>query len=123
MKAPSKIQKSWREFLRSCGSAISYRVPCEIHHPAGRTAKEGRVPIGHWFLIALTPEEHQLIDEGADGLTELMDRYEIWHPNNEVDIWDMSLHQFEKFIFFERVDQQHEPFGKDVTEAIYAWQR
>ena len=119
---PNAIQKRWREAVRQECSAISYDLPCEIHHPAGRTAKQGRIPIGHWFILALTPEEHACIDQGTKGLRELKARFAIWHPNVEACLFQaLSLHGFEKFLF-SNIDLEY-PFGKDVFEAIHSWQR
>lgn len=56
--APNAAEKRWRERVRAMGSALSYRGPCEVHHCAGRTAMHNKVDIGHWFIVALTPDEH-----------------------------------------------------------------
>ena len=119
---PNAAQKRWREAVRREGSAISYDLPCEIHHPAGRTAKQDKIPIGHWFVIALSPEEHHLIDHGEAGLRELKGRYQLWHQSVEEDRYkDLSLHAFEKFLF-SNIDLPY-PFDQNVFEAIYSWQR
>jgi hypothetical protein len=60
---PNAAQKRWREAVRELGSVIS-RCPAVIHHPVGRTAKHGKVEIGHWWVIPLTDEEHKALHNG-----------------------------------------------------------
>lgn len=126
---PNEMQKSWREHVRLRGSALSGRMPCEIHHPIGRTAKakiDGvSENIGHWYLLPLTHDEHKLVDMGLMGLEELKD---IWLVNHLTGGWQavdgMSLHEFEKFLFLDMCHNITElPFKDELLGAIERWRR
>lgn len=95
---PNAVQKRWRESVRSLGSVIS-GGPAVIHHAVGATAKHNKIPIGHWWLIPLTDEEHKALH--LDGET-------FNHESRKV---------FEKWAFMQVVERL-EKIERE-TETIY----
>lgn len=123
---PSGMQKSWREWVRATGSILDYRTPCEIHHPAGRTAVQDKVPIGHWFLLPLTKQQHSWVDDGIEGLDMMKAIYQTGHGFDDADVIDdMTLHEFERYLFEKVIDRAPPPppFDKQTRDAIQGWHR
>jgi len=121
---PSGMQKSWREWVRATGSILDYRQECEIHHPAGRTAVQDKVPIGHWFLLPLTKAQHKWVDDGVDGLDMMKAIYQTGHGFDDADVIDdMTLHEFERYLFEKLLDRLQAPFDKQTRDAIQGWHR
>jgi len=125
---PNAVQKAWRENVRSYGSILSgpNYYPCQIHHPAGRKAKHQKIAIGHAWILPLAPDEHKKIDTGRTGLYEIKDQflaYQDVSPVKEKLILDMTLHEFEKFLFARLCRTVKFPFGAAVYDAIQAWHR
>ena len=116
---PNKEQENFREIVRATRSCISGRGDCEIHHPAGRTAKvHGVGNIGHWFLLPMQTHEHRLVDQGADGLETLQSMFMGYQPMEMV--WDLTLHDFEKYLYqrvLNKIDRDKWP-PDEVVEAI-----
>ena len=119
---PNAEQARWRSMVADAGSVISHSHEIQIHHCAGRRAIQNKIPIGHEFILALTPYEHHLIDKGTEGLDELQADY-IFNNGDPGEFEFMRLHDFEKFLFKEMCDQLLAPFGADVMEAIQTWRR
>ena len=121
---PNAQQQRWREEVREHGSVISGRsLHTQIHHPAGRTAKHDKIPIGHAFVLPLAPDEHRLIDTGRDGLELLKFDYAALHPDTPVNVEPMSLHEFEKWLFARMCLKVKFPFSDDCYWAIQRWHR
>lgn len=121
---PGTLQASWREWVRATGSILDYRMPCEIHHPAGRTAGQDKVPIGHWFILPLTTQQHKWVDDGIEGLDLLKATYQTGHGFDDADvILDMTLHEFERYLFEKVLDRLEAPFDKQTRDAIQEWHR
>lgn len=120
---PNAIQKLWREKVRVAGSCIDGgHNQIQIHHPFGRTARVKSVGnIGHFCILALDPYHHALIDKGSAGLRDLKNEYIAYHPG--VDLDDLSLHEFEKFLFAKSLTRLHPPFECDVYAAIMEYHR
>jgi len=57
--APTADQKRFRENLRGLYPSVI------IHHCVGATGKHNKVEIGHWFIIAVSAEEHYQIHNGG----------------------------------------------------------
>ena len=81
-----------------------------------------KIPMGHEFILPLTPAEHHLIDKGAYGLDLLQTAY-IFHNGDPGDFDIMRLHDFEKFLFEDLCEKVIPPFGAEVMEAILQWHR
>lgn len=124
---PNEQQRIWRERVRSEGSIIDYNTTpvVEIHHPAGRTAKQDGVHIGHWYILPLVPGQHKMIDEGASGLTRLKTMYEQGHMLEEDSLSHLTLHEFELHAFELLVTRlrAYVPFDPEVMNAIRVWRR
>ena len=120
---PRAEQIEWRERVRKSGSIISgIRRHCEIHHPAGRTARHDGQAIGHWYILPLLPDEHILI--GGYGPIEIKDRYYAYQGDDDIEMIEpMSVHEFEKFLFDRQCRKTKPPFSVDMYGAIQRWRR
>ena len=100
-KASGKItasQRRWQEAVRQLGSVIS-GGPAVIHHAVGITAKHNKVPIGAWWVIPLTDEEHKALHAGKEWLLDGLTRKQF------------EKHQFGRIMGFADVD--------DVVKQVY----
>jgi hypothetical protein len=116
-------QKKWHGQVAELGCITSGSTQAQIHHCVGATAKHNKIHIGEWFVLPLNPFNHSYIDQGRFGLdmlkTEAGERY-----NADDRVKDMSLHEFEKFLFGRVLRMIPErPFGDDVIQAISGWHR
>lgn len=76
---PNAKEKRWLkdicEFIDSEGLGILYgsefegRKDYQIHHVVGRTAKHNKVEIGHWFIIPVPWELHDVHSNDPDNVT------------------------------------------------------
>lgn len=57
---PNACQVRWREEVRDMGSIVTGR-PAVIHHPVGQSARHNKVPVGNWWVLPLTDDEHRLL--------------------------------------------------------------
>ena len=122
MRSPTVAEKLWREDVRSLGSILT--GPCskvEIHHPAGRTARQDKIDIGHRWLIPFSPREHAMIDHGLDGLMMLKELFSYCNYHCD-DIAAMSLHEFEKRLYRVVCLRLDAP-DDEVNRAIQRWHR
>ena len=122
---PNALEKSWREMVRLQGSCLTQYRPCQIHHVAGRTARHNKIRMGHALILPLTYDEHHLVDAGRSGLHEIKDRWYSFNEDKDYElIEEMTLHQFEKYLFeFVVCDRTRFPFGKEVMKACVEWRR
>ncbi len=121
---PSVEEVDWRELVRASGSILSGYRPTQIHHPAGRTAKQNKQAIGHRFILPLCATEHHLVDEGRSGLIEIKDVWWAYQGPGDFDlVMELSLHEFEKYLFGKLCLKVPFPFGDENYQAIMEWQR
>ncbi len=59
-------EQRWLEAVAGMRSIIP-GLAGVIRHCVGETAKHNTVSIGHWWIIALTPEEHAALHAGDLG--------------------------------------------------------
>ena len=122
MKPPNAQEIRWREDVRELGSILTGPGgKIEIHHPAGRTARQDRIPIGHRFVIPFTPREHRYIDEGLAGLRILKELYSYCYEHSD-DISALSLHEFEKRLY-KMVCRRLDAPDDELNQAIQRWHR
>jgi len=60
--SPTAAQKRVHQALRDLGSPIkgNYGASVQLHHIFGRTAKHNKVDIGHWAVLVLPFELHDV---------------------------------------------------------------
>ena len=119
---PNAKEKKWREQTRMVGSIVSGSRPCQVHHIAGRKARQDRLPIGHALILPLYYSEHAMIDLGLGGLKELKNARDCWRGDGDLTE-PMSLHEFEKYLFSQLCEVIKFPFGDDVYQACMRWHR
>ena len=72
-KAANAKQKQWMSDIAEWASNgnidLMYDIDCEssfqLHHVLGRSAKQNKIPIGHWFIIPV-PYLYHYIKEKND---------------------------------------------------------
>lgn len=122
-KTPA-VLKPWTGMVRATGSILNYQRPCEIHHIAGRKAKQDKKSVGHFLILPLTREQHRWVDDGSRGLDDMKLSYWAAHPSMVFSgIEDMRLHEFEMFLWEEMLLRvQLEDFD-DYLIAARNWTR
>ncbi len=76
---PNAAEKRWlksiSEFIENEGLGILYGIEFEgrsdfqLHHVVGRTAKHNKIEIGHWFVIPVPWELHDVDSNNPDNVT------------------------------------------------------
>ena len=122
-KTPAILQP-WTEFVRATGSILNYERPCQIHHIAGRKAKQDGKQVGHLLILPLTPPQHRWVDQGHAGLDEMKLAYWGAHPDMVFgSIEDMRLHEFEMFLWEEMLIRVALEDFDDYLAAARNWTR
>ena len=81
MKQPSAKQKQFMsdivEFVKESGwlqfvygYKYSYSA-IELHHVTGRASKHNKVPIGHWFVIPVPFDLHNVMSDNINNVTKI----------------------------------------------------
>ncbi len=108
--APTTAQKEWREEVRELGCIISgEKGGIEIHHVLGATAKHNKVPIGHEFILPLTPWYHRL-----NPVLNVTDNKHLFELNfdTQVGLFDKLM---ELYVFHY---EKPVPLAPEVIDAI-----
>lgn len=115
--SPNAEQRRWLEQVVKHGSVVS-REPWSVvvHHVTGRESKHNKVDIGHWFILPLTPGEHDLLHSDQTAFESRAIGF------NPVGRWDC-----EKFLFL-RMVETFEEWGQmtppeDVMLSIKEYHR
>lgn len=83
-KSANKAQKQWMsditEFIQENGFYCLYNehlghFDFERHHVLGKTAKQDKVPIGHWFIIPVPRFLHDVNSNHTDNVTHFKHRF------------------------------------------------
>lgn len=78
MKQATKEQKQWMdditEFIQEMGFLQLYceefdNYDFDRHHVLGKTAKQDKVPIGHWFIIPVPKHLHDVHSNDPNNVT------------------------------------------------------
>jgi hypothetical protein len=106
-------QRRWMDLVASRGSVISGSVYVVLHHCAGMTAKHNKVHIGPWWILPLTPEEHDALHKSFDSFVQ-----EVYFWNGE------TRKEVEKILFMEMVCEiGMGEMPLEVYEAIMGYRR
>lgn len=95
----------WIGDLVSLGSVISHdnAVP---HHPVGESAKHNKTPVGMWWVVPLTDQEHRLLHS---------DRAAFEAENNGL-LW-AGRFDYEKHLFVAAVEEYERVVGPSPVPA------
>lgn len=119
---PNARQKRWIARVAEYGCVITGSPNVQIHHCVGRTAKSNKVAVGHWFILPLSVELHDVSSNH---------RYNITHNKNAfIDEFGKESDLFMN-MFVELIKQESEsPFPDysdfpelNVIGAIMGWVR
>ena len=78
MKAPNVKQKQWMsdiaEYINMIGLGVLYhgyeeRIDYQLHHVKGRSAKHNKIEIGHWYIIPVPVELHDVHSNNPFNVT------------------------------------------------------
>lgn len=84
MSAPNSKQKKWLADIADWAnnSGVFWAMYAgvntsqfELHHVLGRSAKHNKVPIGHWFVIPVPFELHNVMSNHPDNVTHFKHRF------------------------------------------------
>jgi hypothetical protein len=57
-------QNRWYSAVAELGSVITNDSQVVLHHPIGEQQKHNKLPVGVWWVVPLTPREHQNLHDG-----------------------------------------------------------
>lgn len=73
--AQKNLMKEISTYINDAGLGVLYgdeyegRTDFELHHVLGRSAKHNKVAIGHWFIIPVPFELHNVSSDHSDNVT------------------------------------------------------
>lgn len=109
-KQANAKQRKWMrdisDFIYDNGLGILYgkefegRMDFQLHHVLGRTARHNKVPIGHWFIIPVPVELHDVDSNHSDNVTHFKKNFvkrfgkqsQIFHDMCQHIIWNNLYH-------------------------------
>lgn len=112
---PNTIEKKWlkriSEYAQDHGSFPHYGMGAfELHHVCGRTARHNKVDIGHFFVLPVQSEYHNVNSGNPFNVTHWRKRYSIEFGNQR--------DQFAAMCAVIRQEDGELPFCDDVYNAI-----
>ena len=109
----SAAVKRWMTQVAESGSIVSGDSEVILHHCAGVSAKSNKVCVGPFWILPLTPQEHDWIHR------------DLLRFKSEAFIWgDETRKEVEKMLFktlVEKIGQGEMP--DEVYQAIEGWRR
>lgn len=94
MKNPSAEQKRWISNVaqwgaENCGEVYGlhfHHQPIQVHHVCGRSYKQNKIPIGHWFILPIPFELHDVSSNHNYNVTH--------HRHNFTAVYGMQRELF-----------------------------
>ena len=109
----SAAVKRWMTQVADSGSIVSGDSEVILHHCAGVTAKSNKVLVGPFWILPLTPQEHDWIHR---DLLRFKAEAFIWGDETRKEVEIMSIEQL-----VEKIGQGEMP--DQVFEAIKGYSR
>lgn len=82
----------------------------QIHHVVGRTGRHKKVEIGHWFILPVQWDFHDVSSNNPHNVTHWRRRY--------TDNYGLQSEQWLKMVNDILRDDGELPFGQDVIDSI-----
>jgi len=122
MSSPNAKQKRWMARVADYGCVVSGNSNIQIHHCVGRTAKHNKIAVGHWFILPLSFELHDVSSNNEYNVSKCKNAF--------IDEFGEENELFMK-MFVELIKQESEsPFPDysdfpelNVIGAIMGWVR
>lgn len=121
---PNAAQKKWMkdvaEWAEEKGGLYKMALPYgdgtfQIHHVAGRSAKQSKVAIGHWYILPLPSMLHDVASDHPQNVTHHKASFEEWY-GEQCWLWHSMVNMMR--------DEGYEiPFSEDVIKAVLEWRR
>lgn len=88
----------------------------QLHHSVGRTGRQNKVDIGHWFIIPVQVDYHDVNSNNPLNITH--------HRRKYTDAFMLESMQWLAMIrTIQQEDAGHLPFGEDVINAVLSTRR
>ena len=97
------------------GAEYAGRTDFQLHHVVGRTAKHNKVAIGHWFIIPVPVELHDVSSNHPDNVTHHKKRF-IKRFGSQSSIFQNMVSIMDKWNDFDECS--YVTPRKDVYDAI-----
>lgn len=111
---PSAEQKAWMSQLAEYGCVVTRADNPQIHHCLGATAKHNKVAIGHWYLLPLAHQLHDISSNRPDNITLHKREFE-WRHGTEKELFSRLIKTFR--------DNGNPIPPEEVIEAIKGYHR
>ena len=106
---PNAEQLRWRELVREQGCIITGQ-PAEVHHVYGCSFKHNKIHVGHWFILPLSFDLHDLMGKSSHNIT----RSRMAFTRH----YGLQKELFESLVTRIRIKGHEIPFDDDVMQAI-----
>ena len=99
MRKPNSDEKQWLDDIVNhindyglgfYGDEFEGRTDFQIHHVLGRTAKQNKVEIGHWFILPVPIELHAPGSNHPDNVTHFKHNFTRRYGNQR-DIFESLM--------------------------------
>lgn len=117
MKKPTANESAWlvrvAQYAEQHGS-IPEHAPCafEIHHVMGRSGRQNKVKVGHWFILPVAFELHNVMSNNPLNVTHFRKRFTAEFGNQR----DLFAQMVEKIA----EEDGENPVPEEVFNAIMA---
>lgn len=89
----NEAEKVWRTQVAEFGCVVTGSVEIQIHHCVGSTAKQNKIPIGHWFILPLNWRLHDISSGAPDNITLNKREFE-WRHGTEKELFAYMVNAF-----------------------------
>lgn len=115
---PNAAEKAWMNRITRFGQEhgvfphMRMANQFDRHHVVGRTYKQNRIEIGHWFILPIESQYHDIHSNNPFNVSHWRKRYMIE--------FDSQRNQFAKMCEIIKQEDGELPFCDDVYNAIMA---
>lgn len=68
-QSPNATEKRWLSVVADHGPIVPGYGPTQLHHVAGRTYRHNKVDIGHWYILPLPWQYHDVASPDPCNVT------------------------------------------------------
>jgi len=124
MNNPNAKQKRWLELLSNHGCVVTQeKHNIQLHHVVGRSAKYNKLNIGHWWVLPLRIDLHDVHSNHPFNVTHNKKRFETEYGSQK-DLFVQMISQITLGMAYGVYDYSVEDLPpKEVIDAIIEYRR
>lgn len=91
---PNAAEKRWLQTVSEYGPVVPGAGPTQIHHIFGRTYRQNKVEIGHWAILPLPWQFHDVASNDPCNVTHYRHKF-VGKFGTQRDLFDQMLKNME----------------------------